>query len=351
MEQDDLQRQLTAATARVSELEAELKKAKGEELDRVQKVEAQLIEQDHRLPHIAWNLFKRGRPGSTDPLRHAARKAFVWFWFKPTTLAVAAGGIAAWITVYLLYQQNTLVGRQTDAVIEQNQKFDAQLQQISKQLKLQEAKDKAEREADYETRKAQLLAIIYDTDQKWPWSKPEPKAPLRVRQEAAASLIDLQDNRHIDVNLSEADLPNTLLTSKQLERANFSGANMRSSLIDIVFLNAALLIGANLSGAYVGDAELSGANLSDANLRGSLLSKVKLSCADLRGADLCGAILNRVDLRGANLTGANLADVELTDVDLGGAYLYGATFSLDQVDRSTFEFAIFDFIGNPADRP
>ena len=297
MDQEDLRRKLDEAHAHAARLQAELDATRAENTlqgDRIQRVEAQLIEQDHRLPHIVWNFFKRGWFGSTDPLRTSSRKAFVWFWFRPTTIAVAAGGLAAWFSVVLLHRQNALVAQQTDAVIEQNKKFDSQLEQINKQLALQESKDKAERDADYETRKAQLLAIIYDSEQRWPWSTPEPKASLRARQESATSFSRLQTANGQPVDL---------------RRSNLRGAILRH----------AILRGADLRRADLRDTDLRRVNLSGANLSRADLSSASLSRTDLVDADLGCAILTR-----ANLIDANLIGADLTGADLTGAYLYGA---------------------------
>lgn len=102
----------------------------------------------------------------------------------------------------------------------------------------------------------------------------------------AVSLL-LVASRHSQlrpVALSCADLTETRLAHRSLERGNFSGADLRQ------------------------------ADLQHCNLRRADLSHACLQGADLRGADLQG-----VNLRCANLIAANLRGARLDGVDFAGA--------------------------------
>jgi hypothetical protein len=80
--------------------------------DRADAIETQLIEQEHRLPHILYRFVYRKSlyPNKTSQ-QTATGKAVIWgIVFSPATIAVG-GGIAALITAWLMYQQ-TLILRQ-----------------------------------------------------------------------------------------------------------------------------------------------------------------------------------------------------------------------------------------------
>jgi len=298
---------------------------------RIEALEAQLIAQDHRLTHVVWTAVTRGWFGSKDPMRWPARRALVWCFFRPSAIALAAGGLVAWASLFFLYHQ-------TQAIVEQNKQFDQQLQ-------LQQSRNSADHEADYQTRKAQLLSILYDSDQKWPWSAEAPRASQRARAEAAVSFYRLQTENHAPVNLNRvvlqgadliaADLPRIRLRYADLSGAILHGANLSEANLSDSLMTGAVFERANLTDAILDDcvlrdADFHGANLSNATLSGVDLSGATLVAANLRMAALHGANLSRAKLRHATLWGARLMRADLSEADLQDADLDGA-----QCGRST----------------
>jgi hypothetical protein len=79
------------------------------------------------------------------------------------------------------------------------------------------------------------------------------------------------------------------------------------------------LSGADLRDTILFGANLSNANLSDANLSGADLFSASLGGADLRDADLRVAALRDASFSGANLSGAMLGYTVFGDVDLSTA--------------------------------
>jgi len=121
---------------------------------------------------------------------------------------------------------------------------------------------------------------------------------------------------------AHAIVPDEVLTSINLNRAELSEAN----------LEQAQLMRSSLQGAKLRQAQLSGANLSEADLScdrievgtGSATGKnpvnTVLTCTDLRDAQLQNATLSRARLLGVNLTEANLEAADLSDGNLSCAF-------------------------------
>lgn len=115
------------------------------------------------------------------------------------------------------------------------------------------------------------------------------------------------DNKHIIVDLSEANLGATYIRGADLSGANLKRAN----------LSKANLVEADLSFASLEGADLSECDLSDGNLKR----------ADLKRADLSRADLNSVNLNEANFQNTVVNETNLYAADFSGALISGAIFS------------------------
>ena len=148
----------------------------------------------------------------------------------------------------------------------------------------------------------------------------------------------------VDIDLSEAWMPNASFNDAKLGGANLIRADLSGAFLNEADLNNAKLGGAdlsradlseadlnraNLSGAFLNEADLSRANLREAWLSGAwlynahlseaFLNWADLSEAKLGGANLSGAFLSNANLTGANLNVANLTGAYLSEADLTGA--------------------------------
>jgi hypothetical protein len=83
--------------------------------DRADEIETQLIEQEHRLPHILYRFFyRKSLYPNKKSQQTATGKAVIWgIVFSPATIAVG-GGIAALITAWLMYQQTSIMRQTAD---------------------------------------------------------------------------------------------------------------------------------------------------------------------------------------------------------------------------------------------
>ena len=90
------------------------------------------------------------------------------------------------------------------------------------------------------------------------------------------------------------------------------------------FLYEMNLINNDHHSVSLSETDLQHASLHNTDLRDTYLTSANLSGADLRGANLSYATLSYVNLSGANLTGADLHGSDLHNVDLTGADITGA---------------------------
>jgi 2-iminobutanoate/2-iminopropanoate deaminase len=144
------------------------------------------------------------------------------------------------------------------------------------------------------------------------------------------------------VNLSNANLNNTKLSSANLQGVNLSNAFLGEADLKKSDLSNANLTGANLSGADLSRTNLSSVNLMEANLEATKLrtvslDKMNLSALNLADVDLTGASLVEAKLRNACLRGANLEKASLQKADLMKANLNGANLkNADLTDAKTY---------------
>ena len=268
------------------------------------------------------------------------------------TLAILPTFILIWQNL-LIRSQNTYLQTQTKALTTQNK-------ELGRQIEIQMNESQA-------TRRAQLVATIYDVECRGPLGlclTQEPKASIRAREDASKALLKL-DRQHEDrcwerfttidgdteievltsstakaracisrhlplrklTNLSKAPLQQGNFQGIDFREVDLSGANLSGADLRDANLSGAKLYGANLSGAELYGANLSGANLVGANLSGANLLYANLSGAVLWDANLSGAVLLYANLSGAELGYANLSGAKLVEANLSGANLGYANLS------------------------
>jgi uncharacterized protein YjbI with pentapeptide repeats len=170
---------------------------------------------------------------------------------------------------------------------------------------------RVQREASNRTGVAQALTTIYD-----------PRAPLRVREEAVRAYIAIQRDLGRPLRLRGADLSDMHFPRESFWNEDLPEEERRADLVGVKFLNSVL--------------------------EGTVLTEADLREAEFRGAQLIGAVLRKADLTQAQFYDANLAGA-----DLEGATLAGTLFSQDDsaalhsyypanVSNVNFAGAVFD---------
>lgn len=125
------------------------------------------------------------------------------------------------------------------------------------------------------------------------------------------------ENPDAIIDLNDAKLPDT----------DLSGADLRTAWLNGVDFSGTDLTGANLSQARLDGANLQKANLTSADLKEAHLREAFLLQATLTRADLSEAVLTYADLRKADLSGASFKNANLADAHLGAAQLNHARFT------------------------
>lgn len=96
--------------------------------DKIRKIEADLIEQEHRPIKVISNfLFRKKRWPKGDARRISSTKSLIWrLFFSPGTIA-ASGGIIAIATLFVFLQQNKIIQDQNSLITKQNESLINQL--------------------------------------------------------------------------------------------------------------------------------------------------------------------------------------------------------------------------------
>ncbi|HZF31819.1 MAG TPA: pentapeptide repeat-containing protein [Gammaproteobacteria bacterium] len=267
---------------------------------RLVKLEARLIEQDHRfIPVVTAFLSSRRLLSAADPRREAAFRALLWsLFYSPATVAIG-GSMVALITLGVLIWQNLLVREQNDY--------------LRRQIDQQQVQIEAQQRIDNQTVRNTAIEQIFG---------PQFASNPRVRAEAVRSLITVERARISQgsntlptewVNLHEADLTDAWLESADLrktsfrksvlERSNLSAARLEEASIRHTNARKADFLGTDLQNANIAFSDLNGAQLTNAKLRGAAFLTCDLTNADLSKADLAGATLYRTQLMNADLSG------------------------------------------------
>ncbi|MBX2997544.1 MAG: pentapeptide repeat-containing protein [Caldilineaceae bacterium] len=121
-------------------------------------------------------------------------------------------------------------------------------------------------------------------------------------------------NQRSDLWLVRMDMRDVYLPDINLSNANLSEA----------LLTRATLANANLSGARLSRTNFVSANLSGVNLTGADLTRALLQSSDLRGADLTDAILDNANFAGSRYDDSTIWP-EGFDVEASGATSTGPT--------------------------
>jgi len=166
------------------------------------------------------------------------------------------------------------------------------------------------------------------------------------------SSVDFTGANLAEANLVGTDLHETVFDEAILSGADLSRADLRETKLYETHLYLATLKRADLRRACLEEAiltlaDLTGACLRQANLYRATLDESILHHADLREAMLKGANLRSTDLLGAklikgDLTEANLSMANLTAVSFRGALLHGTDFSQATLDYADFNQARLD---------
>jgi len=284
-------------------------------------LESKIIEQEHRPTHLVLNYFRRKNkwPEDSDIRQKAATKAIIWrLFFSPTTLAVASGGLMAFITIVFLIKQNSLLEIQNSRIQEQ-----VYLEEASRRnnlvLLMDNVLDKVNEELNKadNTKKslsrplaARILALgqgfqpykFYDYEAD---SLTKPLSPERG-QLLIALMASGIDSSTINIIKYHSNFNNIYLKYSSLSDQDLSDIRMFESHFNSVDFSDSKLESAFMPDCFIFDSNFTYSNLQNVDFTGSKIREsnfcyANLQNASLIGCDLRNSIFVNTDLRGVQL--------------------------------------------------
>lgn len=319
------------------------------------KLEAKILEQEHRPFRILWNFFTRKNYDKNDPRRLAVYKSvFFRFFTSPTTLA--GGGIIGILTLIFMFQQNMLFKDQNELLKYQNKQINDQkhIDEATRRTSqtsasMDEVLADVNRELTDPRNTEGVLSntltgrIISLSRSMKPYRYlegdsliPNPISPERGQLLIALVKSKIDSTFFVDKILKSSDFSYADLSGADLIDANLGGvkleyANLKNAKLYNANLSNSYLVNANLTNTRLFNADMRSSNLRNANLTRTFLVNVKL-----QGAYLNDALLNKTNLKDADLTGANMTNAILKETNLSNANLSTslAKLYLEKVDLS-----------------
>lgn len=230
--------------------------------DRIEAIESQLIEQEHRPFKIFTNYFiNRTKWEKSDRRRTASLKALVYSIFFSPGMIAATGGVIAILTLLVLFWQNNIISDQNNLISNQNQFFQQQIKQQQGQYEL--------------NRRTELMDILYKED-----------ASPRIKSEALMEYIALEKS------LIQAEIEDSRFAVSSIENISLNEDNWETRRVN---LTNALLSGITLRSQDLSFVNFTGAKMDNAHFVNVNLNNSIIQNADLRKSEFINAsFLNTV---------------------------------------------------------
>ncbi len=312
---------------------------KKNENNRITKLEADLLEQEHRPYHLISNYLNRKKKWSdlNDPRRKSVQRALIWrLFFSPTVLAIGGSSLIALITVFLMKNQNNIISKQNELIKEQNRRIQIQanLEEAQRRNNLILLMDNILVQVDNELKENKdsilsrtLISRIQALGQGF--------LPYRFLDYSLKSKSNI-DSLGLTKELSPErgqlllSLVNSGISEESMDDiywyTSFDKSYIRDSYFAGGYLNSIILTNSDMRNVTITSANLSDGDLTSTDLRG----------ADLTDSDLSGVNFINADLRKATLTGSDLSYADLRGAKLDGTSLYNANLKNTIVEEDWF---------------
>lgn len=294
-------------------------------LGRLRQVEVDLLNQEHRITRVIFNIYKHGLDNSDERKRNAVWLALISYFLRQRTITIiisAVSGLGFLVTTYILLNQNRLMEQQNELIAKQNKRLDQQtyLQEAERRsslvFQLGNILDAIDREvkSDVGTNEIRDISseligrIISLSGLLRPYRYLENDSLIQeaLSPERGQLLVSLL-NSEIDINTLR----------KIYTSANFSYADMKNSRLTHFDLNQARLMSSDFRGAYV----LS-TSFSNGKLMNCKFDRASLTQTNFDGATLSNSSLIECDLSYSSFAKADLENVNLTRANLSGTVFY-----------------------------
>ena len=300
-----------------------------------EKLEAAMVQQEHRTIAIFRNLIRYWSHDKQDQRRKNAIQALLWWLFSPRTVATASISIVGIVGLVLAWKANTLLDAQNDKLDAQNELVETQNKLLTEQnkqvemsLHLMQAERIAGLRSEWENIQDKIDAEITM------WRRLHPRDPKADTLSASLTrrIIDLtkrfQPYRQLqeDGSLSEKAI--------SYERGDILSTLAELPVDQLNFLRRCNFQKASSNALYWRGANMEHIDFSDAQLEFCAFIEGDLKYATFYKAYLSHSIFIGVDLERASFNGS-----ELQESSFDGCRLLFTNFSYSQMARSSFEDA------------
>ena len=248
----------------------------GELKEQIEKIEYDLLQQEHRPLRALYNVWYHWNNQSLKP---AACWAVAGIVFSPA--AAAAGvtllGIAGiWLAFHansLIGDQNRLIGSQSTLLRDQNRLVTRQNEFFREQVILQQSQQASELAVRRDTLRTRLIESLYTVESNSP--------PNTDQQDDEDNLVFHTVNSLGNARESYRIRQEALVSFVDLERSQMLGSDDESSVVNVRY---ALLDHIEAVEVDLSNIDFTGADLRAADLRKANFANANLTFATLRGA-------------------------------------------------------------------
>ncbi len=309
-------------------------------------VEARLLEQEHRPPHLVLNFLNRKKkwPNPNDPRRKAAQKAIVWrLFFSPAVLAVGGSTILGLVTAFILFKQTDILNEQTRIIDEQK----VLLQEQNRKIEIQANLEEANRRNNLVFLMDNILNQVGEELRAESNTDSVLSKPLVARIRALCQ--GFQPYKFLDYSLKSTRQNDSLGLTNELspERGQLFLALINSGIgkrtLDNIFIDS------NFDFAYIRNFESTGVKLRNVSLRNSNLYQSGFSKSKIETSFFNNSVmdktrfpstqLNLVTFNHASLEGASFYDAYLIRVYFDQSNCNRADFGASKLFHTKFDYA------------
>ncbi len=304
-------------------------------IDRINSLELELLQQEHRPVRVFYNLWVY----RDDPVRRPATfwAVFSWF-FSPGVIAAAGVSVLGVLGVIIAYQANSIIKDQNALIRDQIVQMQEQNQLLVEQNRETQEEQRNNLYFQRLTRRTYLLTVLYGTDETSRVRREALYEFLKLDRELKESEVKRDPSNYLGPEKNEEILKNwgKLLILRPELRVDLSGVVLKNMNLEHI----------DLSNAILNDVDFSCTNLNFAILDESELKNTKFVGAELEGASLVRASAKGADFSESRLNGAYLNNSWLQDVTFDRAFMWKTNFADYRNERFAPKSANLTFVSD-----
>ncbi len=301
---------------------------------RVDRLEIELKEQEHRIPKILLNIIKHGFDSVDTEKRRAVWVALIGYLLRQRSIAIIISLASVFgfiITTYILLSQNALLEKQNRLIEQQNIRLDQQtyLQEAERRSSLVfqlgnilDGLDKEVKE-DVGEKKVRDISpelrgrIISLSRLLKPYKYLENDAliPVPLSPERGQLLVSIL-NSELDVNTLRHIYTNSDFSYADLTRSNLVHFDFQQAKLFNSDLSGSYILKSDFFAAKMSSTKLDNSTIQESSFQGADLAKSSFLYCNLSFSTFLKADLQKANLQHTTLFGVTFEETNLKDVDL-----------------------------------